>query len=111
VSRIAAGQWERVAEIGKGLQATFILGQSLSPAQRTELHHALPAGFLELDRAFHRHAGMLARAAEMGNGEVVGFYFYKLIDGCVACHARHARHRYPAFAAPPRSHRHQELAP
>lgn len=105
---IAAGEWQRVAEIGKRIERSYILKQALSGAQIEELHRALPSGFQALDGAFHRHAGMLAHAAEMENGEVVGFYFYKLTEGCVSCHSQYARHRFPALSgeAPPAGHDH-----
>jgi hypothetical protein len=42
---------------------------------------------------------MLAHAARMKNADVVNFYFYKLVDGCVTCHAKFATSRFPGFSA------------
>jgi cytochrome c556 len=99
VPDIAAGNWASVAETGEKLQNTYIFRQQLTEAQREELHEKLPAGFQELDQSFHHAAGMLAHAAHMKNADVVNFYFYKLVDGCVSCHAKFATHRFPGFSA------------
>lgn len=94
---IAAGEWHKVEAIGGKIHASYILKQRLTPAQREELHGALPDHFKELDAAFHQAAKMLVHAAKMGHAEIVNFYFYKLNDGCTKCHARFATHRFPGF--------------
>ncbi len=98
IPSIAAGDWPRVAKLAGEIEGSFIIKQALSAEQLEELHHALPAEFLELDRTFHRQAGMLAHVAREGHADLVGFYFYKLNEGCVGCHGKYARHRFPAFA-------------
>jgi len=96
---IASGDWEQVATIGKQLEGSYILKQKLSIEQRHALHKSLPTGFIKQDQAFHRSAGMLAHAAEMGHADIVNFYFYKLIAACVACHTEYATHRFPNLVA------------
>ncbi len=98
VPAIAAGEWGEVAEIGQRIHDSYILKQELSEAQSEELHHALPQAFKELDHSFHHSAGMLAHAAENKNADVVNFYFFKLNQGCVACHAKYATRRFPGLA-------------
>lgn len=106
VPAIAAGHWPEIAEIGRKIRDSYILRQEMTEAQREELHRALPAGFVEMDRSFHRAAGMLAHAAEQKNAEVVGFYFYKLNEGCVACHSKFAARKFPGLANGGDGHEH-----
>ena len=94
---IASGYWEEVANIGEKIQRSYIMKQKLTPTQVEELHHVLPPAFQELDQSFHHSAGMLAHAAKMKNPDVVTFYFYKLIDTCVACHTKFAANRFPGL--------------
>lgn len=98
VPAIAAGRWAEIAATGRKIHDSYILRQEMSEAQLEELHHALPAEFVEMDHAFHHTAGMLAHAAEQKNADVVGFYFFKLNEGCVACHAKFAAERFPGLA-------------
>lgn len=109
VTGIPAGEWETVAEVAQQISDSFIMAQQLTPEQMEELHHALPAGFVDLDRAFHSYAAMLAHAAKMKNADVAGFYHYKLIDACVTCHRRYAQERFPGLAdGPGDAHSHQD---
>lgn len=97
IPAISAGHWEEVATIGKNIKASFIMKQKLTKAQKEELHRVLPPDFIERDQAFHSSAGMLAHAAEMKNSDVVNFYFYKLNEACVSCHAKYAAGRFPGL--------------
>jgi len=98
VPAIAAGHWVEIAEIGRKIHDSYILRQEMSAAQLEELHHALPADFVEMDHSFHHAAGMLAHAAEQKNADVVGFYFFKLNQGCVSCHTKFASGKFPGLA-------------
>ncbi len=89
-----SGDTQEVVAIAKEIQASFVLKQALSQAQKKTLHAVLPADFLHKDKEFHYFAGMLAHTAEMGKDELVGFYFSKLADACTQCHAKHATHRF-----------------
>ncbi len=106
IPAIASGKWEEVAATGREIRDSFIMKQRLSPRQRHELHRTLPPRFREMDGAFHHTAGMLAHAAEAGNGEVVTFYLQRLMEGCVGCHTRYATQRFPALATPPAGEHH-----
>ena len=99
VPDIATGNWAGVADTGRQLQNSYLFNRELTPTQREELHQKLPIAFRELDQAFHHAAGMLADAAHTKNADVVGFYFYKLVDSCVSCHAKFATTRFPGFSA------------
>lgn len=104
VPAIVSGDWESTARLADRMQAGFVLNRQLTGAQREELHHTLPEGFLERDVEFHELARGLATAAHARRPELVTFHFYKLADSCVSCHSRFATHRFPAFApkeAPP----------
>ena len=77
------------------MRDSYVMKHQLSSAQRNAIHQSLPPTFIELDRGFHRSAGMLAHAAKSRNSELVNFYFYKLVDTCVACHSKYAGDRFP----------------
>jgi len=104
LSSIAKGDWEKTAIIGKQIQASYIMKQSLTAEQKKQLHHSLPEQFVKLDHSFHQYAGMLAHAAEVKNADVINFYFYKMNDSCVQCHSRYAQERFPAFATKDEHH-------
>jgi hypothetical protein len=97
-SSIARGDWPAVRSESRKIHDSFILQQELSEAEREELHRALPAGFVALDTRFHQHAKQLAHVAEKGDGELAVFYFNKLIEGCVDCHATYAPGAFPGLA-------------
>lgn len=106
VPAVAAGDWEAIAAIAARIRGGFVLARQLTPEQREELHRALPAGFLERDAEFHETATGLEHAAHRRQADLVPFYVYKLTEGCVGCHSRHARTRFPAFAPAPAAHGH-----
>lgn len=97
IPAMVAGNWDEVARIGRQMRDSYIMKQSLSAQQLEELHHALPASFLELDARLHYLAGMLSHAAEARKSELVGYYLGSLAETCINCHTRHARDKFPAF--------------
>ena len=105
---LATGDWPRASQRALAIRDSYILKQKLSRAELAQLEHALPPDFQELDARFHRHAEALAHAAENHDGELAGFYLGRMIEGCVACHARYATHTLPGFktVAPATGHGH-----
>ena len=95
IPAISAGNWENITEIAKKIKNSFILKQKLTEKQIDELHHSLPAEFIEMDLSFHSSAGKLAHAALEQDGELVNFYFYKLHSQCMNCHSKYASERFP----------------
>ena len=65
-----------------------MLAQKLTDGQREELEQLLPAAFVERDGEFRELAAGLADAAREHRAPLVPFYFYKLTESCVGCHAR-----------------------
>lgn len=108
LSSIARGDWEKTAAIGKQIQASYIMKQSLTAEQMQQLHHSFPEEFIRLDRAFHGYAGMLAHAAKAKNKDIINFYFYKMNESCNQCHSRYAKERFPAFVDPKEKHSHHK---
>lgn len=106
VPAIASGDWEKVADIGKNIEGSYLLKQKLTTEQRHVLHKSLPAEFIKRDQAFHHSAGMLAHAAEMGHPDIVNFYFYKLNTACVECHTEFALEKFPALKPKKSAHHH-----
>jgi hypothetical protein len=92
-----AGDLDKVAHIAKRIKNSFILKQNITANQKKELGTKLPKSFLKIDQQFHKYAGMLEHVAEEKNTELVGFYFSKLSEVCVACHSEYATHKFPKF--------------
>ena len=97
IPAIAAGDWETIAAIAKNINDSFILKQKLTKQQIEELHHTLPAGFIEIDQKFHSTANKLAHSAHQQDAELVNFYFYKLHNQCTQCHSKYAAERFPSL--------------
>ncbi len=97
VPAIARGDWQTIADTGNRIQASYIMAQSLTEAQRHELEHELPAHFTVLDARFHREAERLVRAAEERDADLAALHFYRLLDGCVSCHTNFAVDRFPGL--------------
>lgn len=102
----AAGDLSEVAEIAGKIKNSFILKQQVTKEQKHELHHKLPAAFIQKDQKFHQYAGMLQHVSQEGNMELVGFYYSRLIESCVGCHTEHARHRFPELSGEARTEKH-----
>jgi len=97
IPELAAGNYDKVAKIAKQIKESFILKQKLTKEQKRELHHKLPNRFVEMDGEFHKDAGMLAHVSQKKNAELANFYFSKMNNACVNCHAKFATHKFPAF--------------
>ena len=95
IPAISSGNWENITKIAKKIKNSFILKQKLTEKQIEELHHSLPAEFIEIDHSFHSTAEKLAHAAFQHDGELVNFYFYKLHSQCIKCHSKYASERFP----------------
>ena len=100
ISAYASGNFGEIATVAGQIKNSYILKQAMSRQQRHELHQKLPNSFIHLDKQFHSYAGLLEEAARKNNGELVGFYFSKLVDSCSGCHSQHAKHKFPAFEKP-----------
>ena len=105
---IPQGDWKLVAETAEAMRDGFILNKALTQDELQSFQNALPAGFLVLDTRFHGYADKLAAAARAHDGELVPFYFYKMTETCVACHAAYAGARFPGYRPPqePQHHHH-----
>ena len=97
---IPQGDWKLVAETAEAMRHGFILNKALTQDELRTLQGALPEGFLVLDTRFHGYADKLASAARAHDGELVPFYFYKMTETCMACHAAYAGTRFPGYRPP-----------
>jgi hypothetical protein len=98
VHEIAHGNWGAIEKTATMMEQSYIMKQKLSKHQLEELHHKLPHGFVELDQEFHKTAGMLAHVAKERHSDLVAFYFYKLTESCMKCHAKYAKNKFPGFS-------------
>lgn len=104
---LVSANWTSIVETSAKIQASYIMGQKLTPAQVKELEQALPAHFKQLDAEFHQRAGRLGAAAAAHDAELVSFQYSRLIETCAACHAAYATVRFPGFSpAPQQDHHH-----
>jgi len=97
ISNFISGDFEKVEKTANNIKDSFILKKKLTPSQKKELGTKLPASFVEMDRGFHKDAGMLAEAAKNRNTEVASFYFAKMTNDCMNCHSKFAKSRFPFF--------------
>lgn len=102
-----SGDWREIEHIAHKMKKSYILKQSLSDEQITELHDSLPEEFIKQDKEFHYLSGMLNHAAKNKKPELVGFYFSKLSESCVGCHRQFAIHKFPAFSTDSIVEKHQ----
>jgi hypothetical protein len=107
VSLNAAGDTQKISQIAKQMKESFILKQSLTTAQRHELHNALPVDFIRQDEEFHYYAGMLEHVAEKSKAELIGFYYGRLFEACSSCHQVHAKHRFSNFGGADQEVKHE----
>ena len=100
---ISAGDHGSAHQLGIAVRNSFILKTSLTEQDKEDLMRAVPPEFVALDRRFHGIAGKLARAAELKDSELQGFYYSKMLEACVACHAQFASDRFPGLQTSPAS--------
>ena len=98
LSAISAGNWKTIEAIAGKIQHSFILKQQLTDQQLHELHEKLPDEFVRMDVQFHETAGKLAAITHHRDAELATFYYSRLVDGCVRCHASFAPQRFPGLA-------------
>ncbi len=103
---MVSGDWQGVSQYAARIANGHIMKQRLTPAQVQELMRTLPQEFKALDSRFHNAAGMMAHVAREGHTELVTFYYYRLIEGCIGCHSQYATHRFPALIEEPGGHSH-----
>lgn len=101
-----AGNWGEIKVIAHQMKNSYIMKQQLTDAQKKELHSTLPDSFIELDQQFHYLAGMLEHVAEEEKLELINFYFSKMGETCMSCHAQFATHKFPAFRHETEEHKH-----
>ena len=93
-----SGDWDEIETIARKMKDSYILKQSLTESQVTELHSLLPPAFIKEDQKFHYLAGMLEHVAKNKKVELINFYFSEMNESCVNCHALYATHKFPALS-------------
>jgi len=98
---LAIADWKAIEQTSEKMHGSYIMKQSLTPAQAMELKQTLPHQFKQLDAAFHARAKKLHQAAVAKDAELAAFHYFRLVDGCIGCHAAFATHRFPGFTQHP----------
>jgi hypothetical protein len=99
-SALVAGDHATVAREAHHIHDSFVLAQTLSPAQRDEIGRVLPPSFVAADRQLHQLAARLAVAAEESDAHLARLWFQEMTRACQACHAEHAAPRFPGLSPP-----------
>jgi hypothetical protein len=94
---IPAGRLGEIAETAKKMKEGYIMKEVLSKEQMEEFKSSLQKGYTEIDREFHEILGKLSDSAQKKDREHVNYYYYKLTENCVRCHAMYAGKRFPDF--------------
>jgi hypothetical protein len=92
-----SGDWSAIETTAGKIKNSYILDQSLTESQLSELNSVLPHDFFEKDQRFHYLAGMLEHAAKSKKPELINFYFAEMNESCVSCHTVFATHKFPAL--------------
>jgi hypothetical protein len=93
-----SGDWGEIEIIARKMKDSYILKQSLTESQVSELHSLLPPAFIKEDQRFHYLAGMLEHVAKNKKVELINFYFSEMNESCVNCHTLYATHKFPALS-------------
>lgn len=96
---LVQGRDEVVAENAQAMHDSFIMAKKMTAADKEALVKAVPAAFLEKDKAFHKLSAQLAKAAESGDRPKQNELFAELINACAQCHSEHAYDRFPGFSS------------
>ena len=94
-----SGDLEKIARLAGQMKNSYIMKQQITEQQKHELVKKLPKEFFEKDKQFHKYAGMLEHVTEEKHIELIGFYYSKLLNSCVACHSEHATNKFPNFTS------------
>lgn len=95
---LVRGEEEKIAKQARGIEASFIMKQSMTEQDQKDLMEALPEDFVQMDKQFHQTASRLADAAEKGDLEAAHAEFSSMLKQCTACHVRFATDRLKGFS-------------
>lgn len=98
-SAMVTGQHASVAERAQRIHDSFILKQSLTEQDREDLMSAVPTGFIDLDKEFHKLAASLADAGRNENTKEQRILFSKMTHSCIECHGTYVSDRFPEVNA------------
>lgn len=94
-SAIVMGHHDDVADNAQRIHDSFILQQSLTEQDRTDLMSAVPKGFIKLDKEFHQLAASLAEAGKGKDTKEQHKLFSKMTGNCIQCHSEYVSDRFP----------------
>lgn len=94
---IVQGHHETVARRAQAIHDSFIMDQQMTAADEQSLLAAVPAAFLERDKALHELSAQLAEAGRDRDTTRQLQQFSEMIQGCVGCHSRYATARFPGL--------------
>ncbi|WP_404366200.1 hypothetical protein [Marinobacter sp.] len=92
---MVTGQHETVAENAQQIHDSFILQQELTEQDRKDLMSAVPKGFIELDKEFHKLAASLAEAGRKENTMEQRQIYSEMTRNCIECHGKYVSDRFP----------------
>lgn len=91
---MVTGEHETVAQNAQQIHDSFILKQSMTEQDRSDLMAAVPKDFIKLDKEFHKLAAELAEAGRDENTEKQGQLYHEMTRSCIACHGKYVSDRF-----------------
>lgn len=91
---MVTGEHETVARNAQQIHDSFILKQSMTEQDRSDLMAAVPKDFIKLDKEFHKLAAELAEAGRDENTEKQGQLYHEMTRSCIACHGKYVSDRF-----------------
>lgn len=95
---IVTGEHEQVATNAQQIHDSFIMKQALTEQDKKDLMSAVPTGFVELDKNFHRLAAGLAEAAQKKDTQKQYELYNEMTGSCIACHSQYVSDRFDGLA-------------
>lgn len=94
---MVTGEHKTVAQNAQQIHDSFILKQSMTEQDRSDLMAAVPKDFLKLDQQFHKLAADLAEAGTKENTQQQQQIYSKMTGACIACHTKYVSDRFPGL--------------
>ena len=91
---IISGDYAKISQVAAKIQHSYILQDSITPAQKAEMKQTFSPKFMEYDMEFHESAQDLANFAEFEDKKSVLQTYSNMVNQCIRCHETFATFRF-----------------
>lgn len=91
---IISGDYAQISKVASKIQHSYILKDSITPAQKAEMRKTFSQKFMEYDMEFHESAQDLANFADFDDKKNVLQTYTSMVNQCVRCHETFATFRF-----------------